>query len=209
MSATLITEARGKTKKDRDPKCPLNKIKKAFRELPKNYQKPFLDYATGGKSKGVFGAWNSDRSYDSDAYGTPKNIIDLVRQVLREIELDPASNEVHQQIVQATKYFTKKDDCLKPNWLASTVFVNPPYSNVRVWIEKAISEYRSGRVNEIIFLTHSDTSTEWYRMAMRACSAVCFYGRIKFTHTDETIGARSTNGTLFFYFGDMVLHSLL
>src|SRR5262249_50641453 len=106
-----------------------------------------------------------------------------------------------QKVVRANKHYTAKDDGLKQNWIADAVFINPPYSNIRFWIDKAISENHSGNAKEIIFLTHADTSTKWFRAAMRACSAVCFYGRIKFNHTDKTIGAGSTNGTLFFYFG--------
>jgi phage N-6-adenine-methyltransferase len=42
----------------------------------------------------------------------------------------------------------------------SRTFVNPPYSNVTPWIEKAISEAEKGKI--IVMLLKFDCSTKWF-----------------------------------------------
>lgn len=50
-------------------------------------------------------------------------------------------------------------DGLKTEWGTKT-FVNPPYSNVYPWIEKAISESKEGKI--IVMLLKFDCSTRWF-----------------------------------------------
>ncbi len=53
-------------------------------------------------------------------------ILEDVRAVLGQIDLDPASCEFAQKRVKAKRYFTKQDDGLQQRWFGN-VFLNPPY----------------------------------------------------------------------------------
>jgi hypothetical protein len=80
-----------------------------------------------------------------------------------------------------------KDPCpiggkggLEMEWDKIT-FVNPPYSNPRPWIEKAIDESRKGK--RVVMLLRADTSTKWFHdliYAREDCDVQFVYGRLKF-----------------------------
>ncbi len=57
---------------------------------------------------------------------TPDEFLDLARQVMGGIDLDPASSEIAQQRVDAKIYFTQDDDGLNKDW-SGRVWMNPPY----------------------------------------------------------------------------------
>ena len=56
-------------------------------------------------------------------------------------------------------------DGLVADWHDPT-FVNPPYSNTKQWVQKAIRESNCG-VRVVMLLKH-DSSTEWYRLLHEA-----------------------------------------
>jgi phage N-6-adenine-methyltransferase len=178
-------------------------------------QDEFLDFADLRRSpividgdglelgkRSPFRLCDSAEQVQSDNWGTPADIIKLVKDVLRYIELDPASSDIDQKIVGAKRYFTKKNDGLGQDWWAETLFMNCPYSNPLPWITKAIHEHSSARVKQMIILVHAHTGTKWFDAAWQACSAICFNrGRIKFRHPIRTKTSGSPVGSLFFYFG--------
>ena len=74
------------------------------------------------------------------------------------------------------------------------VFVNPPYSNPKPWVEKAIQEQKDARrraydpedeqevwsAGTIVMLLKHDTSTEWYRLLHEAgAKFLLVNGRLK------------------------------
>jgi hypothetical protein len=57
---------------------------------------------------------------------TPSALIDAVRQVLGEIDLDPASSTEANKVVQANSIFTKRTNGLRQEW-HGRIFLNPPF----------------------------------------------------------------------------------
>lgn len=57
---------------------------------------------------------------------TPVEIFPSVRRVLGSIELDPCSDEVINQYIQAERYLDFVVDGLSLPWIADTVWLNPP-----------------------------------------------------------------------------------
>lgn len=60
-------------------------------------------------------------------YYTDALIIELAREVLGQIDLDPASNHIANITVQAATYFTREDDGLSREWHGK-VWLNHPFS---------------------------------------------------------------------------------
>lgn len=138
---------------------------------------------------------------------TPKQYMDVVRKVLGRIDLDPASNAIANEVVQARQYFTAKDDGLSQEW-HGRVFLNPPYGrdterkrlNQQVWSEKLVAEYKSGNVREAILLVNAVTDTKWFQPLWDY--PICFTDhRIKF-YTVEANKTSPVRGSAIVYFGD-------
>lgn len=57
--------------------------------------------------------------------------------------LDAAAAEHNAKL---PRFFTMRDDGLAQSWAGERVYCNPPYSNIRPWVEKAWSESRAAQI---------------------------------------------------------------
>lgn len=111
-------------------------------------------------------------------HGTPLDYIAAARTVLGRIDLDPASSEVFNQNVKATRYFTKEDNCLSLDWQrpdggASTVLQNSPSGNggrlVKACWKKLLEECYAGRVQCAIYIGFSIDQLQTLQLPNFAC----------------------------------------
>lgn len=133
---------------------------------------------------------------------TPSRFVELARQVLGAIDIDPASNAIAQETVKAATYYTQETNGLDKPWNGK-VWMNPPYSRNLIgrFIDKMVEEYRTGRCTEAIVLTHNSSDTRWAAALFGGASALCFTrGRVKFVSPKGKFAAPAM-GQLFSYFG--------
>ncbi|MEO0843316.1 MAG: DNA N-6-adenine-methyltransferase [Cyanobacteria bacterium J06643_5] len=117
----------------------------------------------------------------SDRWYTPPYIVELVVKVLGEIDLDPCADDGKH--IKAKRHYTEDDDGLIREW-EGHVFMNPPYSQPSVWMEKLQAEIQSERVTEAIAIVPAATDTKWLSPVLKS-QPVCFWtGRIKFLSED-------------------------
>jgi hypothetical protein len=106
------------------------------------------------------------KSSESVEWYTPKIYIEAARDVMGSIDLDPASSEMANEIVKATRYITQDDipDGLSQNW-EGNVWLNPPYGKGSgSFTTKLIEEYSSGRVKSAILLLNAyGFDTIWFQ----------------------------------------------
>lgn len=136
---------------------------------------------------------------------TPSQYIEAAREVLGNIDLDPASSKFAQKTVKAKSFFTITDNGLTKQWQGK-IWLNPPYSQPLIgqFIEKLIKEISTGSVSQAILLTHNYTDTAWFHLGESKAALICFTrGRIKFVDKDGEEGA-PTQGQAFFYYGKNV-----
>ena len=134
---------------------------------------------------------------------TPSIYVEKARNVLGTIDLDPASCEAAQQVVNARRFFTVEDDGLFQDW-QGTVWLNPPYAGklIAAFAAKMLQQLESGNVAAAIMLTNGYTETSWFHnLARKSCALCLTAGRIKFVSPHGEKSA-PTNGQCFFYFGD-------
>ncbi len=138
---------------------------------------------------------------DNEWY-TPDKYIEAAREVMGDIDLDPATSEFGQNRIKAKKYYTIENSGLDEEW-QGRVWLNPPYSqpDISLFIKKISSEYKAGNVKEAIILTHNHTDTGWFHRAARRAAKICFTkGRINYESQSGEI-AHPTQGAAFFYYG--------
>ncbi len=77
-------------------------------------------------------------SSNSDEWATPA---DLFNELNKEFSftLDPCATDQNHK---CKKYFTIEDDGLSKSWQNEIVFCNPPYSKIKIWVEKCAKEAR-------------------------------------------------------------------
>ncbi len=98
---------------------------------------------------------------------TPKEVIDSLESEFGYL-FDPCPS-------------VRNFDGLNIEWDKLT-YVNPPYSNIPIWLEKAKNEMEKGNCKTIIFLLPVDTSTKWFHNYILGKAEIRFIkGRLRFT----------------------------
>ena len=108
-----------------------------------------------------------------DSWYTPFDLLCKIRQVFtgNQIDLDPCSDPIAQQTVQAMTYFTKESDGLSKDWFGR-VFVNPPFgllggkSQQGMFASKALEEYNQKRASEVSLLLKASVGYSWVNTVM-------------------------------------------
>ncbi len=149
----------------------------------------------------AYNALNSGTRHVSEGnndWYTPSKYIESARSVMGSIDLDPASSDTAQKIVQATTYHTQDDNGLAHNWTGN-VWLNPPYSTPD--IDLFIKKLQESDTQQWIVLTNNSSDTNWFHRLLKMCDSVCFTkGRIGFENGDAVMATRQ--GQTFFYFGE-------
>lgn len=113
-----------------------------------------------------------DFAIDRDSWCTPRWLTEL----LPEVDLDPCGN--HRSTVKCRDFYCLEngDAGLSLPWVGS-VFVNPPYSDIQPWANRALQV----TVTECGFLVNVDSSTQWWKTITKRCHRMLlFYKRIQF-----------------------------
>ncbi len=137
----------------------------------------------------------------SDDWQTAPLYLDAVRDVFGEIELDPCSNPDYNRTVRARAIFTIHDDGLRHQWVARTLYMNPPFGGVAgEWVAKLLTEYDAGRAAAaILTLPTRATSNVWFDPLW--VWPICISNhRPFFRHPDGSWGS-SPGGHIFSYIG--------
>lgn len=105
-----------------------------------------------------------EHSSESNEHYTPPAIVEAARQTMGGIDLDPASCEEANEVVQATAWIGQAGNGLSGPWTWSKprppqrVFLNPPGGKVGkrsssvVWWEKLCDEWLDGNVEQAVFI---------------------------------------------------------
>ena len=146
---------------------------------------------------------NQCGNFPNDERYTPAAILDLARSVMGAIDVDPASCEAAQNVVQARHWYSISNSGLDVQWNGK-VWLNPPYSHglYARFIEHLIREILAGRVTEAITLTNNNTDTRATQALMQIASGVCFQaGRIAFHGGGLTGKTGGICGQMICYYG--------
>jgi ParB family chromosome partitioning protein len=144
----------------------------------------------------------------SNEWFTPARYIEAARAVMGAIDLDPASCELANRTVKATRFYTKEENGLNQPWYGK-VYCNPPFTAAVsshmpqfTWANKLLTEYQSGNVEEAILLIMACIKQKWFHTLWHMHNfPVCFNRkRIHFNRPGNTT-QELRESTCFLYFG--------
>lgn len=113
-----------------------------------------------------------------------------------------ASDENHL----APAWITQEQNALTANW-GSRNWLNPPYSETALWIEKALTESWKGKI--VVMLLPASTSTAWFEKAFECCTEMhIITGRIGFisNETGEPVNNNNAGSVVFVFDGRSPIH---
>jgi hypothetical protein len=133
---------------------------------------------------------------------TPANIVEAARKTLGWFDLDPASSEKANELVQAKKIYTIHDDGLSKPW-NGTVWMNHPFGRKtnEQWVNKLVYEYVQGNVLAACCITFASTSERWFQPLLRFPQ--CFlYPRTNYLSANGKKIVGATKGSVVTYLGN-------
>jgi hypothetical protein len=143
--------------------------------------------------------WLDAVSDASDECYTPGEHLELARDVLGRIDLDPASNETAQRLVRAARFFTIDDDGLAQEW-TGRVWLNCPYSKPAPWVLKLLAAYNAGAVTASVALFNANLASRWFHTLTLVAWRCEPFKRIPFWGPAATHGGGRA-AQVFFYLG--------
>ena len=186
ISASALQEAEAALKRGRAVK----QLSKRIKNLNERIEK--LQHKTA-KNQGKL-----TQKKARDWYASPE-LIALVRQVMGEIDLDPVSNEVAQQWMQTTNYYTPAIDGLSQPWFGRVWLHPPAREKTAKWTNKAIAEYQSGHVLEALILVKPAVGSKWFQKLSRLFPLCLPYEPLLFL--DDQGQPQPKQGNAIFYLG--------
>jgi hypothetical protein len=187
------------------PETSLSDIKKVKKIKEKASDKIKEEFLSGKISlieaykKATVHVSNNSGKYE---WHTPPKFIEAAREVMGSIDLDPASSEIGNKVIQAKTIYTKEDSGLVHPWFGN-IWMNPPYNNSLVvdFTKKLIEELPN--INQACVLVNNATETRWFQDYIYGyCDAICYVRtRIKFLDIHGQSTGSSLQGQVIAYFG--------
>jgi len=138
-------------------------------------------------------------SGDTDK-GTPGFILDAAREVLGEIDLDPASSAFFNERVRAGRFFSQGDDGLEQEWSGRVWMNHPSGKDNKRWTAKLVEHYLAGDVDAACCLTWSSTSEQWFHSLIHYPQ--CFlHKRVRYLDVDGKPLGVPPKGSVVTYLG--------
>ncbi|OLP17262.1 hypothetical protein BST81_15700 [Leptolyngbya sp. 'hensonii'] len=135
---------------------------------------------------------------------TSPDLIARVRLILGEIDLDPATDEIGQQWVQAMQYYTSLENGLSQPWLGR-VWLHPPgQGKTGPWINKLIAEYEAKRVTAALTLVKAEVGHPWFQSLMQQFPACFLQEPVLFLNHQGQPQPGYRQGSAIFYLGPEV-----
>ncbi len=135
---------------------------------------------------------------------TPAEYIELAREVMGSIDLDPATSKKANETVRASQYFDAKMDGLRAARWSGNVWLNPPYSVglLPKFVAKFVHHWERAEISQALVLVNNATDTGWFQDLAARSSGVCFKaGRIAFVNAQGESVRGAAQGQAFLYFG--------
>lgn len=112
----------------------------------------------------------------NDEWETPQEVFDRLNAEF-DFDLDPCATSQNHK---CSEYYTIDQNGLLKNWGGRRVFCNPPYSEIKKWVQKSYFEsLRPGTI--VVMLIPARTDTTYFHDYIWNRSEVRFIkGRIKF-----------------------------
>lgn len=135
--------------------------------------------------------WGAGDKIDRDSRFTPPDFMERVHAAFGEIDLDPCANRLSPVVAKRRILPDEGGDGLVDEWSGRLAFVNPPFSELTRWLERAHGEWRAGRVTTVVCLVPVRTDSALFHDRISADADIYLLrGRIRFL--DPRGGAQPT-----------------
>ena len=125
--------------------------------------------------------WGAGDKADRDSRFTPPDFMAHVHAAFGEIDLDPCAHRLSPVVARRRIILDEGGDGLVDDWSGRLAFVNPPFSELTRWLERAHREWSAGRVATVVCLVPVRTDSALFHDRISADADIYLLrGRIRF-----------------------------
>ncbi|MGU3391942.1 DNA N-6-adenine-methyltransferase [Sphingomonas sp. M1A8_2b] len=125
--------------------------------------------------------WGQGDKDDRDSRFTPPDFMANIYAAFGKIDLDPCGHRLSPVVAKRRILLNEGGDGLVDEWSGTTVFVNPPFSELLKWLRRAYLEWQAGRVKTVICLVPVRTDSPWFHDTLSPDADIYLLrGRVRF-----------------------------
>lgn len=125
--------------------------------------------------------WSGERKAERDSRFSPPEFLQAIYSAFGPVDLDPCAHRLSPVVAQQRFFEDQGDDGLSDPWSGRLVYVNPPYSGVVDWLQRAHDEWAGGNVETVICLLPVRIDSPLFQDTVKPKADVYFLrGRLKF-----------------------------
>lgn len=125
--------------------------------------------------------WGAGDKADRDSRFTPLDFMIHIYEAFGDIDLDPCGHRLSPVVARRRILFDEGGDGLVDEWSGRLAFVNPPFSELTKWLERAHGEWMAGRVATVVCLVPVRTDSALFHDRISADADIYLLrGRIRF-----------------------------
>lgn len=131
--------------------------------------------------------WGQADKDDRDCRFTPPDFMAGIYAAFGTIDLDPCGHVLSPVIAHRRILLSEGGNGLLDDWSGSLAFVNPPYSALLKWLQRAHDQWRAGRVGTVVCLVPVRTDSQFFHSTLRADADIfLLQGRVRFLDASGT-----------------------
>lgn len=129
--------------------------------------------------------WGAGDKIDRDSRFTPPDFMEHIYEAFGPVDLDPCCHELSPVIAHRRIILSEGGNGLKEPWAGNFVYVNPPYSELLVWLRRAHEQWRAGNAKTVACLVPVRTDSAWFQNVLSKDAAMYMLsGRVRFLDTE-------------------------
>lgn len=125
--------------------------------------------------------WGEGDREDRDARFTPPEFLAPIHAAFGPIDLDPCGHTLSPVVTRRRILRSEGGDGLAEDWTGRLAFVNPPFSELLVWLRRAHDQWRCGNVETVVCLAPVRTDSALFHETLSVDADIFLLrGRVRF-----------------------------
>lgn len=125
--------------------------------------------------------WSQGDKQDRDSRFTPPDFMADIYAAFGEVDLDPCAHELSAVTAHRRILLSEGGDGLANEWSGRLAFVNPPFSELLIWLRRAHDQWQAGNVETVVCLVPVRTDSAWFHGTLSADADIyLLQGRVRF-----------------------------
>lgn len=125
--------------------------------------------------------WGQGDKDNRDSRFTPPEFMDAIYAAFGAIDLDPCAHEQSPVVAHNRIIKSEGGDGLIDDWFGRTAFVNPPYSELLLWLRRAHEQWSEGKVQTVVCLIPVRTDSSFFHETLQPVADIyLLQGRVRF-----------------------------